>query len=56
VGEGTFGKVKLGKHELTGEKVNNLEHIRIEYYYCICLINLNFYSIILGSCQNIRKR
>ena len=22
VGEGTFGKVKLGKHELTGEKVN----------------------------------
>jgi serine/threonine protein kinase len=22
VGEGTFGKVKLGKHILTGEKVN----------------------------------
>ena len=24
IGEGTFGKVKLGIHKLTGEKVNNI--------------------------------
>jgi hypothetical protein len=40
VGEGTFGKVKLGKHILTGEKVKHFL----------------FKILSLGSCQNFRKR
>ena len=26
IGEGTFGKVKLAKHKITGEKVNNFKN------------------------------
>jgi hypothetical protein len=37
VGEGTFGKVKLGKHILTGEKVSrkfefNLNRLLLRYW------------------------
>ena len=39
VGEGTFGKVKLGKHVLTGEKVRFIK----------------FEASILGGCQDSRE-
>ena len=39
IGEGTFGKVKLGTHILTGEKVGNLDVL----------------AICLGCCQTTGK-
>ena len=45
VGEGTFGKVKLGKHILTGEKVILLIMTSVWI--------LNFY---LGCCKNSWER
>ena len=41
IGEGTFGKVKLGTHILTGEKVTT---------------KVLFYDFCIGSSQNTRKR
>jgi hypothetical protein len=43
LGKGTFGKVKLGTHISTGEKVSKISHIYI----------IQFFN--LGSNQNFRK-
>ena len=42
MGEGTFGKVKLGKHILTGEKVN---YNKIVFKF----------AMVIGSSKNIRE-
>ena len=36
IGEGTFGKVKIGTHKLTGEKVNHFNLKLIIYIYIGC--------------------
>ena len=45
LGEGTFGKVKLGTHILTGEKVHNT-------IFLLHIINNNKF---VGSCESIRE-
>lgn len=36
IGEGTFGKVKLGTHILTGEKVSEITFLFLLYIYIGC--------------------
>jgi len=44
IGEGTFGKVKIGTHIVTGEKVSTRK-FKIK----------NIFLLLLGSCKSPRK-